>query len=104
MKIQLEKFGNTLTSRPAGKDAYAGFLSVINGVKDEELVEVDFTGVSSFSPSWGDEFLSPLLEKFKERLILINTQNPSVSATIETLEENSGNKFQVRSPFPFSPF
>lgn len=96
MRIQLEKFGSTLTSRPAGKDAYTGFSSVLNGATDDEIVEVDFSGVSSLSPSWGDEFLTPLLEKFRERLILINTQNLSVSTTIETLEETSGNKFQVQ--------
>lgn len=96
MKIQLEKFGSTLTSRPAGKDAFAGFSSVLKNVADNETVEVDFNGVSSLSPSWGDEFLSPLLEKFGKRLILINTQNPSVSATIEILEETSRNKFQIR--------
>ena len=96
MLIQLEKFGSTLTSRPAGKDAYAGFSSVLDGVLDDELVEVDFRGVSSLSPSWGDEFLTPLLEKFGKRLILLNTENQSVSMTIELLEETGGHKFIVR--------
>lgn len=96
MKIQLEKFGSILTSRPAGKDAYAGFLSVLNTIADDETVEVDFNGVSSLSPSWGDEFLTPLLGKFGERLLLIHAKNLSVSMTIETLEETNGIKFQVR--------
>lgn len=96
MKIQLEKFGSILTSRPAGKDAYAGFSSMLNAVANDELVELDFSGVSSLSPSWGDEFLTPLLEKFGERLVLMNAKNPSVSTTIETLEETNGIKFQVR--------
>ncbi len=95
MKIQLEKFGSTLTSRPAGKDAYAGFSSVLNTATADELIELDFSGVSSLSPSWGDEFLTPLLAKFGNRLTLVNTRNPSVSTTIETLEETNGIKFQV---------
>lgn len=95
MRIQLEKFGNTLTSRPAGKDAYTGFSSTLKNIPEGELVEVDFDGVSSLSPSWGDEFLTPLLERFGKLLFLKNTQNPSVSTTIETLEETNNYKFQI---------
>lgn len=95
MRIHLEKFGSTLTSRPTGKDAYAGFSSVLDTVPADEIVEVDCGGVSSLSPSWGDEFFTPLLERFGNRLVVINTKNPSVAATIELLEEISGHKFNV---------
>jgi len=42
---------------------------------------------------WGDEFLTPLCKRYKERFKLIKTDNPSVIATIETLEEVHNIKF-----------
>ena len=82
----MHKFGYVLTSRQAGKDSYAAFLPTLSEVKSSEEVVVDFEGVNTFSPSWGDEFLTPLHEKFGDTLKLINTSNPSVSLTLETLE------------------
>ena len=41
---------------------------------DEELV-IDFEGVDVFSPSWGDEFLSPLHGEYGDRLVMVNTEN-----------------------------
>lgn len=96
MRIQLEKFGTLLSSRPAGKDAYAGFLPRFADLKGGEEVEVDFDGVSVFTPSWGDEFLTPLLHTFGERLVLAHTENPSVALTLELLEETNGYKFRRR--------
>ncbi len=93
MKIELIKFGNILSSRPAGKDAYSGFSSEISKITKDEVVEVDFSNITSFAPSWGDEFLSPLLNRFNDRLILTNTENSSVTLTLELLEETNGYKF-----------
>lgn len=96
MKIAIKKFGDMLTSRPAGKDAYAGFLPTLKNVGEDETVEVDFDGVNSLSPSWADEFLTPLQAKYGNRIYLINTQNPPVKMTVETLEETNDIKFQIR--------
>ena len=93
MKIELKKFGNILGSRPAGKDAYSGYLSELSEVAENEIVEVDFSDVLSFAPSWGDEFLTPLLEKFGDKLKLINTENTSVTLTLELLEETNNYQF-----------
>jgi hypothetical protein len=87
MVIALKKFGTTLTSRQMGKEASAAFSPSLISIKNDEIVEVDFTGVNTFSPSWGDEFLTPLVTKFGKRLILKNTKNPSVQATIKTLKD-----------------
>ena len=89
------KFGYVLTSRQAGKDAYAAFLPTLSEVKSGEEVAVDFEGVNVFSPSWGDEFLTPLHEKFGDVLTLTNASNPSVALTLETLEDIHGYKFKV---------
>lgn len=95
MNINLSKFGSVLTSRQSGKEAYAAFMPTLATVKNGEELLVDFDGVSTFSPSWGDEFLTPLLKQFGERLILKNTKNPSVSLTITILEKINGSKFKI---------
>lgn len=95
MKIYLHKFGTTLTSRQLGKEALSAFQPLLRSVGSDEIVEVDFDGVITFSPSWGDEFLTPLLREYGQRLILLNTQNPSVRATLELLEEVNGLHFSV---------
>ncbi|MFA6307739.1 MAG: DUF4325 domain-containing protein [Patescibacteria group bacterium] len=96
MNIELKKFGTTLTSRDGGKEAYNALQSsLINFKEDEELV-VDFKGVDTFSPSWGDEFLANLFNKYKNRLVLINTTNPSVIATLEMLSDIKDIKFNLQ--------
>lgn len=87
MKIELKKFGTTLISRQNGREAFAALQSQLSGLGETDNLELDFDGVITFSPSWGDEFLSPLLKQFSERLILVSTANPSVKATLELLEK-----------------
>ena len=96
MIISLEKFGTTLISRQTGREAFAAFKPSLGNVSTNENIEVDFNGVITFSPSWGDEFLTPLLRKYENRLILKNTQNPSVKATLEILEQINKRKFIVK--------
>ena len=87
MKIQVSKFGNILISRQAGREAFAALQTQINTIQNTENLEIDFGGVITFSPSWADEFLSPLLAQFQDRLVLISSTNPSVIATLELLEK-----------------
>lgn len=94
MTIYMTKFGSVLTSRQAGKEAYAAFLPTLKNVGKNDEIIVDFNGLSSFSPSWGDEFLTPLQKKFGKRITLQNTSNPSVSLTIATLAKINGSKFK----------
>lgn len=94
MIIFLKKFGTTLTGRQFGKESFSAFLPSLKQVKNNEMVEVDFLGVVTFTPSWGDEFLSPLLDKFKNRLVLKNTENLSVKATLRLLEKIHNKKFK----------
>ena len=95
MTINMSKFGYVLTSRQAGKDAYAAFLPTLSEIKSGDVVVVDFEGVNTFSPSWGDEFLTPLHERFGDAVTLTNASNPSVALTLETLEGIHGYKFTV---------
>jgi len=74
-------------SRPAGREAFLAFSPVLNEIKEDEPILVDFEGVVAFSPSWGAEFLVPLAKKFSNRVAFLNTENPSVKATLELLKE-----------------
>lgn len=86
MIIKLNKFGTTLTSRQDGKEAYNAFRATLNSIPEKEKVEIDFGGVVTFTPSWADEFITPILVEFGNRVKLINTDNPSVKATLELLD------------------
>ena len=97
MKIKLEKFGTTLISRELGSEAFKAFQSTLLELPPNEELEIDFSGVLTLSPSWADEFLSPLLERLGERLALLSSDNLSVQATLKILQE--ANKRQ----FKFSP-
>ncbi len=96
MIIKLEKFGTTLISRQTGREAFSALQPLLRDIKKNEKLEVDFDGVLTFSPSWGDEFLTPLLNKYGKNLILKNTSNLSVQATLEMLEKITGKKFKQK--------
>lgn len=98
MQIILNKFGTTLVSRQAGKEAYAAFAQNLKNVGATEPVDVNFSGVVTFSPSWGDEFLGALADNFGDRLTLTNVGgNPSVVLTVKILEGTKKYKFHVFS-------
>ncbi len=86
MNIELKKFGTTLVSRPAGKEAWLAFQPVLKGIPPGEKIIVNFDGVVVLTPSWADEFLTPLRNNFKDKVNLINTNNPSVEATLSILD------------------
>ena len=93
MQIQLNKFGTTLLSRQAGKEAYAAFLPTLHEATDDEIIEIDFSGITTFSPSWGDEFLTPLTTLFGNRVVFTHEKsNPSVSLTLEFLQSIKDGK------------
>lgn len=96
MKLQLEKFGKTLISRELGGEAFKAFQPTLREFSKDEVLEIDFSGVLTLSPSWADEFLSPLLNLFNDRLILLPSDNLSVHATIRILEEANKRQFKIK--------
>ena len=87
MKIELKKFGTVLTSRPAGKEAYlAAKAYTLPPHKTAEKIEIDFSGVQGLTPSWADEFITPLFSDYPGNVILLPTDNASVKATLEVLQ------------------
>ena len=95
MIIEAKKFGNVLTSRDSGREALFAFEPTLQTIGDGEEILVDFDGISTISPSWGDEFLTPLAKRYGSRLKLKKTENLAVIMTLEMLEEVSGVKFTV---------
>lgn len=88
MIIKVNKFGTTLVSRPSGKEAWLAFQPTLNEIPENEEIIVDFEGVVVLTPSWADEFLTPLQNRFKNKVELQNTNNPSVTATLVILKKH----------------
>ncbi|MEK7518771.1 MAG: hypothetical protein AAB424_04115 [Patescibacteria group bacterium] len=95
MRIELKKFGTTLISRQAGAEAFRAFQPTLRHLQPGEVLEIDFSGVLTFSPSWGDEFLSPLADQFGDKLFMLASDNLSVQATLKLLEEIKKQSFAV---------
>lgn len=86
MRISIRKFGTTLVSRPAGKEAYLAFQPTLQSLGSDETIIVDFNRVITLTPSWADEFLTPLMQEYKGRVKLVNTNNLSVIETLKILD------------------
>lgn len=92
MTIQLKKFGEILTSRPAGREAWLALSAYqLKGLKPDEPIIIDFKGVKVLSPSWADEVITKIVSQYPKTK-LKNASNSSVQATIRTLREYSGIK------------
>lgn len=96
MKLELVKFGATLISRELGSEAFKAFQPTLRKFSNEEILEIDFSGVLTLSPSWADEFLTPLLNLLEKRLVLLASDNLSVQATIKILQEANKKSFEIR--------
>jgi hypothetical protein len=94
MKIELQKFGDVLVSRPAGREAYLAMSAYVTKdlPKNEEVI-IDFSGVKVLTPSWADEMITKLAEG--RVLKAENAGNPTVRATLKTLAEYSGVKIET---------
>ena len=101
MKLQLEKFGKTLISRELGSEAFKAFQVTLRELSKDEELEIDFSGVFTLSPSWADEFLSPLLNQLGDKLILLPSDNLSVQVdaqvTLRILQEANKQSFRIKS-------
>ena len=87
MRIELKKFGDILTSRPAGTEAALALKTYLNPNPDEKI-ELDFAGVLAMSPGWLDEVLHALKEQFgAEGIVFLPSDNASVRLSLEAIEE-----------------
>jgi len=92
MKIELKNYGEVLISRPAGREAYLAMSAYnLKDVAENEEVEIDFLDIKVLTPSWADEVVTKIAERFKN-VKLLNTENSTVEATLKTLREYSDLK------------
>ena len=88
MRILLNKFGTTLSSRPAGREALLVVESLLQKLPASEKIELDFAGVAVLTPSWADEVVTPLITKYgREKVVLEPSANASVVATLGFLAD-----------------
>jgi hypothetical protein len=87
MRIELKKFGDVLTSRPAGREAFAAIRPTLD--PNISKIEIDFSGVISLAPSWADEFFRALEDLYGGRVTYMPSDNPSVKATMAILRDQA---------------
>lgn len=87
--IKLVKFGKVLVSRPAGLEAFNAIRPTLT---QDELIQIDFEGVLTVTPSWFDEFLTNLAEYARGGVELLPTQNASVRASLPVLAQARDDK------------
>lgn len=87
MTIHLKKFGTTLVSRPSGREAWLAFQPVLNEIDPNEKIVIDFDGIAVLTPSWADEFLTPIRARFGKQVELHNNTNASVKASLSILNQ-----------------
>jgi len=86
MKLELKKFGKMLISRPAGREAWlAAKAYALSSLPANDNIEVDFSGVLVLTPSWADEFLTPLKSAYQQRVVFLPNSNPSVVKTLSVV-------------------
>jgi len=88
MTIEMIKFGPLLISRPAGKDAWLGIQARLRGLPPQEEIVLDFHGVTVLTPSWMDEFLTPMKETFT-KVSFRNIDSQVIEETLTFLESLS---------------
>lgn len=87
MKIEIKKFGDLLTSRPAGREAFLVIQAYLKPATTSEPIELDFTGVKVMKPSWLGEVLDGLKEKFGNRVRCLPSDNSTVIESLKALED-----------------
>jgi hypothetical protein len=87
LKVEIKKFGEILTSRPAGHEAGLSIKAYFKPVSSDRI-ELDFSGVLAMGPSWLDEVLTILRSEYgKERVICLPSENASVSESLKIIEK-----------------
>lgn len=96
MLIELKKFGTTLSSRNDGQEAFRAIQPVLKEMAEGEELILDFSGINTFSPSWGDEVVFGLFKKYGNMLMLKNiSANRSVQETLGLLAEINNIEFNT---------
>lgn len=88
MLIEIRKIGSKLDSRPNGREAFLAMQPTLRTLQENETLSLDFSHIELLTPSFADEFVTPLMESYGKRVELKNTDtNASVRVTLAFLRE-----------------
>jgi hypothetical protein len=85
--ISIVKYGRALSSRPEGREAALACLAYSLPKPPPAELMLDFQDVVVLTPTWLAEFTKTLHEQGVRRFSYKNTENASVSATIDFLSQ-----------------
>ena len=86
MVIKISNFGDILISRPAGREAFLMAKAYIfKEIKTNDGLILDFDEVKVLAPSWADEFITGIKTEYSNSIQFINTENPSVKASLKAI-------------------
>lgn len=86
MTLKIKKYGEFLTSRPAGREAALTSLAYDIELKNTTALCIDFEGVVVMTPSWLSEFIQTLKEKGLTTITFSPCSNPTVTSSIEIID------------------
>jgi len=86
MVVNINNFGDILLSRPAGREAFLMAKAyVFKEIKANDDIILDFNKIKVLTPSWADEFISGIKSEYANTVQYLNTENPSVKASLKTI-------------------
>ena len=89
----MKKFGIVLNGRPAGREAALRLFQIVNGSDDKEKIILDFSDVEILTPSFADELLHLIRDKYGiERIAIENVETSAVKDTISAIEKEPIHK------------
>jgi Fe-S cluster assembly iron-binding protein IscA len=87
MVVDINNFGDILLSRPAGREAFLMAKAyVFKELKNNDDIILDFDKIKVLTPSWADEFITGIKTEYANTVQYLNTENPSVKASLKTIE------------------
>jgi Fe-S cluster assembly iron-binding protein IscA len=87
MVVDINNFGDILLSRPAGREAFLMAKAyVFKELKNTDDIILDFDKIKVLTPSWADEFITGIKSEYTNTVQYLNTENPSVKASLKTIE------------------
>ena len=87
MIVDINNFGDILLSRPAGREAFLMAKAyVFKEIKNNDDIILDFNKIKVLTPSWADEFISGIKSEYTNTVQYLNTENPSVKASLKAIE------------------
>lgn len=76
-------------SHPQGREAFLlAKAYVFKGIQENEDIVLDFDEVKVLTPSWAEEFIYGIQAEYTNTIQYLNTENPSIKASLKTVLSN----------------